>query len=192
MSQSEYTAAWRPHPCPLHASPRATPSPRTAPHPCPRTAPFSPQVRERLQPILQPHTASSTEGTAGALAGASAAGSSAGASGASSSSARYTVQVAAAGSSPAVARGGWTDGGAAGAQHLYRIEGDCDLRGVPLRYGGRFFLRTVHCVRDGYPSGCHLEADPEAGDQERAVRARRVLRGEAQALVAHRPAKAPR
>ena len=106
--------------------------------------------------------------------------------------ARYTVQLAAAGGGPAVARGGWSDGGAADAQHLLRVEGHCDLRGVPLRCGGGFFLRTVHCVRDGHSSGCHLEADPELEDRARTVRARRLLRGEARVLVAHRPAKVQR
>ena len=98
---------------------------------------------------------------------------------------RFTVTVSPAGQgSAAIARGEWTQA-RPGAQTLFRIEGHCDMRGVPLRFGGRFFLRTLHCVRDAWPDGCHLEVDPEQGG---GVSARRLQRGEAQALVALRPA----
>ena len=55
-------------------------------------------------------------------------------------------------------------------QQLFRVEGFCDLRGVPLRTGDKFYLRALGCVRDGAPHGCHLHADPDAQDDERQVR----------------------
>lgn len=58
------------------------------------------------------------------------------------------------------------------AEQTFRIEGFCDLRGVPLRAGDKFYLRAVGCVHDGARHGCHLHADSEVADAERHVGAR--------------------
>ena len=69
-------------------------------------------------------------------------------------------------------------------QQLLRVEGFCDLRGVPLRAGDKFYLRALGCVREGMPSGCHLEANWEIGDGERQVTARAFRRENAQEIEA--------
>lgn len=66
----------------------------------------------------------------------------------------------------------------------FRLEGFCDLRGVPLRVGDRFYLRFLGSIRDGAPHGCHLHADPEASDADRQVGARWLRRETMQELEA--------
>ena len=68
---------------------------------------------------------------------------------------------------------------------VLRVEAYCDLRGVPVRAGDKFYLRAVGLERQGVAHGYHLVADPEAEDFERHVGARkpsgRGERGEAKA-----------
>ena len=54
-------------------------------------------------------------------------------------------------------------------EQLFRIEGFCDLRGVPIRAGDKFYLRSLGCNRDGAPHGCHLQADWDVDWEERVV-----------------------
>ena len=45
-------------------------------------------------------------------------------------------------------------------KQLFRLEGFCDLRGVPLRAGDKFYLRALG-PQAGCPDGVHLNADWE-------------------------------
>jgi hypothetical protein len=69
-------------------------------------------------------------------------------------------------------------------QQLLRVEAYCDLRGVPLRAGDKFYLRAVGCVREGMPHGCHLHADWHMADDERQVGARALRREAMQEIEA--------
>jgi len=65
-------------------------------------------------------------------------------------------------------------------RQLFRVEGFCDLRGVALRAGDRFYLRALGCLREGAPHGCHLKAEWDQGitDGWRHVSAASYQRGE--------------
>ena len=54
-------------------------------------------------------------------------------------------------------------------RQIFRIEGFCDLRGVPIRAGDKFYMRSRGCVREGAPHGCHLQADWDVDWEERVV-----------------------
>ena len=54
-------------------------------------------------------------------------------------------------------------------KQLFRLRGFCDLRGVPLRAGDKFYLRALG-PQAGCPDGVHLNADWEVPWQERQVR----------------------
>ena len=68
----------------------------------------------------------------------------------------------------------------------FRVEGFCEMAGVPVRFDERFYLRTCGVVVDHRPRGCHLHADPAADDDDRLVRAEFEDRGDYQALQAVR------
>ena len=75
---------------------------------------------------------------------------------------------------------------------LFRVEAYCDLRGVPLRAGDKFYLRAIGCVREGAPHGCgHLVADPDADDLWRYAGARRPSARQASLARALTPTHTP-
>ena len=67
-----------------------------------------------------------------------------------------------------------------------RSQGFCDLRGVALRAGDKFFLRALGCMRDGASHGCHLQAEWEQGitDGWRHVSCKEFRRGTLQEIEA--------
>jgi len=54
-------------------------------------------------------------------------------------------------------------------RQLFRVEGFCDLRGVPLRAGDRFYLRCIGATREGMAHGGHLQANWQVDWEVRQV-----------------------